>query len=161
VQKLAVYLITCELHGNKNYERINESICMIGDCIRPLSSFWLVNTSLSFNELYNFVNSLVERNDMFYITSISSAGIGRLDTEDTDWIKNKFFIPATPLAPTGNTRGPLSIQQPAAAAQSRPAAVQRPQPAQKPVVENKSSNAYRPSPAAARQRYPELHWDVE
>ena len=140
---MAVYLITCELYGSKNYERINESICMIGDCIRPLSSFWLVNTSLSFNELYNFINSLVERNDMFYITSISSAGIGRLDKEDTDWIKNKFFVPAASQTPTGNTRGPLSIQQPSAATQSRP------------------STAQRPSSAVSRQRYPEFNWDAK
>jgi hypothetical protein len=106
-------MITCELHHHKNYDHINERISKLGDCIRPLSSFWLVNTVLSFNELYNHINALVDRYDMFYITSISSAGIGRLDTEDTNWIKNKFFIPVTPLAPTGNTKGPMPIQQPA------------------------------------------------
>ncbi len=143
---LAVYLITCESYRQKNYDQINERISKLGDYIRPLSSVWLVNTTLSFNELYNHINAFVERNDMFYITSISSAGIGRLDMEDTNWIKNKFFIPVTPLAPTGNTKGPLSIQQPAPV-QKRSTVVQ------------KSTPARRQGSSTGRQRYPEMPWD--
>lgn len=144
---LAVYMITCELHRRNNYDQINDSISKLGDYIRPLSSFWLVNTALGFNELYNHINALVDRNDMFYITSINSAGIGRLDLEDTNWIKKKFFTPVTPLAPTGNTKGPLSIQQqPPASAQRRSTVVQRSVPGSRPS-------------SAGRQRYPEMPWD--
>jgi len=104
----------------------------LGDSIRPLSSLWLVNTSLSFNELYNHVNAVAERYDMFYITSIGSAGIGRLDLDDTNWIKNKFLMPGESLAPVGNPKGPLPIQ---------------------------NTVAQKPLPVRGRQQYPKLHWE--
>ena len=130
---MAVYLITYQLHNTKNDDFINEHMDKLGDCIKPLSSFWLINTALSFIELYNYVLSTVGRDDMFYITSISSPGMGRLDAEDTSWIKNKFLIPTTPIAPTGNPKGPIPVQE--------------------------LSPVQRPLPDRNRQQYPKLNWD--
>jgi hypothetical protein len=153
-------MITCELHNSKNYDPINERISKLGDCIRPLSSFWLINTTLSYNELYNHVNSVVGRDDMFYITSISSAGIGRLDIEDTNWIKKKFLIPVTPLTPTGTTRGPLPVKEPAYASNSPPYSQRSSGPGQKPAVPvQRPASPRKPASSVPRQRYPERNWD--
>ena len=129
---MAVYLITYEPNNKKNYDLIQERISKLGDSIRPLSSLWLVNTTLSYNELYNHVIAVAERYDMFYITSIGSAGIGRLDLEDTNWIKNKFLMQVTPLASAGNPKGPLPIQ---------------------------NAVSHKPLPVHGRQQYPKLHWE--
>lgn len=129
---MAIYLITYEPNNKKNYDLMKECISKLGDSIRPLTSFWLVNTTLSYNELYNHVNAVAERYDMFYITSIGNAGIGRLDLEDTNWIKNKFLMPVKPLAPDGNPKGPLPIQ---------------------------NTVSHKPLTVHGRQQYPKLHWE--
>lgn len=130
---MAVYLITYDLHNGKNSEQISEKIGKLGDCIKPLKSFWLVNTALSFTELYNYVVSTLGRDDMFYISAISSPGMGRLDMEDTNWIKNRFFIPVTPAEPSGNPKGPMPVQN--------------------------SPPVRRPLTVGSRQQYPRLNWD--
>jgi len=135
VYLIAVYLITYELHNDKNSDLINQRINKLGDCIRPLGPFWLVDTDLGFTELYNYVVATVDKNDMFYITSISSPGMGRLDMEDTEWIKKRFLIPAKSTAPSGNPRGPLPMQE-------QP-------PAQKPL------------PVRNKQPFPKLHWNSD
>jgi len=130
---LAVYLITYELHNNSNSAQISEKIGKLGDCIKPLKSFWLVNTAMSFTELYNHVVAAVGRDDMFYISAVSSPGMGRLDMEDTSWIKNRFIMPDTPAEPSGNPKGPMPVQN--------------------------SPPVRRPLPARSFNQYPRLNWD--
>jgi len=132
---IAIYLITCELHHNKNSDLINQRINKLGDCIRPLGPFWLIDTALSYTELYNYVVATVDKNDMFYITSINSPGMGRLDMEDTNWIKKKFLMPVTPNAPSGSPKGPLPVQE------------------QPPV--------HTPLPVRNKQPFPKLHWNSD
>jgi hypothetical protein len=66
---------------------------------------------MSFTELYNYVVAAVGRDDMFYISVVSSPGMGRLDMEDTNWIKDRFLIPVTPAEPSGNPKGPMPVQK--------------------------------------------------
>ncbi len=78
---MAVYLISYEPHDKKNYDIMKERISKLGDSIRPLTSLWLVNTTLSFNELHNHVIAVAERYDMFYITwrtTVSEAALGMI-----------------------------------------------------------------------------------
>ncbi len=89
------------MHNNSNSAQISEKIGKLGDCIKPLKSFWLVNTAMSFTELYNHVVAAVGRDDMFYISVVSSPGMGRLDMEDTNWLKKRFIMPDTPAEPSG------------------------------------------------------------
>lgn len=128
-------MITYELHNNKNSDLINQRINKLGDCIRALGPFWIVDTALSFTELYNYVVSMVDKNDMFYITSISSPGMGRLDMEDTNWIKKKFLMPVKPNAPSGNPKGPLPVRE-------------------QPPVQT-------PLPVRNKQQFPKLHWNSD
>jgi hypothetical protein len=94
-----VYLITYDLHRLKNYDFLHERIQKLGNCIRPLESFWLVDTSLDIHRLNDYIGASVDRDDNYYITTISNTGVGKLTTmDDWKWINSKFILPKQPLA---------------------------------------------------------------
>ena len=94
-----VYLITYDLQDVKNYDLISERIEQLGNCIRPLYSVWLVDTALNILQLHDYIQASVDSDDLFYITSIGTAGVGRLGhSAHWEWINAKF-LPNLALQP--------------------------------------------------------------
>lgn len=94
-----VYLISYDLHKMKNYPVLRKAIQSLGNCISPLESFWLVDTSMTLSQLNEVISKAVDSDDCFYIVPIKDVGVGKLlGTGTWDWIKLKLNI--VPLAPS-------------------------------------------------------------
>ena len=64
---MSVYLITYELHYDKDYQKINEAIESLGGCIRCLRSIWLVHTGLSITEVREILKESIDDDDSVLI----------------------------------------------------------------------------------------------
>ena len=62
-----VYLITYELHHDKDYQKINEAIESLGGCIHCLRSIWLVKTSFSLPEVHEILKDKIDADDALLI----------------------------------------------------------------------------------------------
>ena len=64
---MSVYLITYELHHDKDYQKIQGAIESLGGCIRCLRSIWLVHTGLSITEVREILKDSIDADDSLLI----------------------------------------------------------------------------------------------
>ena len=64
---MSVYLITYELHFDKDYQKINEAIESLGGCIHCLRSIWLVIHGLSITEVHEILKESIDDDDSLLI----------------------------------------------------------------------------------------------
>jgi len=75
----------------KNYPVLHDTIKKLGNCVRPLESFWLVDTSLTLLQLNDIILKAVDSDDCYYIVPIKETGVGRLLPDAPwAWINAKF-----------------------------------------------------------------------
>ena len=68
---MSVYLITYELHHDKDYQKIHDAIESLGGCIHCLRSIWLVNTSFSISEIHEILKDKIETaKDLLHLEEI-------------------------------------------------------------------------------------------
>lgn len=64
---LSVYLVTYELHHDKDYQKIHEAIESLGGCIHCLRSIWFVHTGLSLTEVREILKDSIDDDDSLLI----------------------------------------------------------------------------------------------
>lgn len=109
---IVVYLISYDLHKMKNYPKLHEKIQSLGNCIRPLESLWLVDSSLSIGQINDIVSGVIDNDDNYYITTINNSGAGILSKELWQWINGKFLGPADLRKGLSLGRNPLIRKNP-------------------------------------------------
>ncbi len=86
---MAVYLITYELHHDKDYGKIHEAIESLGGCMHCLRSIWLVNTSFSIPEIREILKDKIDADDSLLILKPSREWDGfNLPIPCKTWLKN-------------------------------------------------------------------------
>ena len=78
-----VYLITYELHHDKDYHRINEAIESLGGCIHCLRSIWLVKTGFSLPEIHEILKDKIDADDSLLILKPSLISHSNTSYHDT------------------------------------------------------------------------------
>jgi len=64
---MSVYLITYELHYDKDYQKIHEAIESLGGCIHCLRSVWFVSTGHSIAEVREILKESIDDDDSLLI----------------------------------------------------------------------------------------------
>ncbi len=86
---MSVYLITYELHHDKDYQKIHEAIESLGGCIHCLRSIWLVNTGLSITEVHEILKDKIDSDDSLLILKPSREWESlNLPIPCKSWLKN-------------------------------------------------------------------------
>ena len=86
---MSVYLITYELHHDKDYQKIHDAIESLGGCIHCLRSIWLVNTSFSISEIHEILKDKIDSDDSLLILKPSREWDGfNLPTVCKTWLKH-------------------------------------------------------------------------
>lgn len=85
---MATYLVSYDLIGKKDYERLFEHLRTYTTRARPLASLWTIVTEKSATEIRDGINQYVDADDKVLV--VKSAGVGAwrgLSAEVTDWLK--------------------------------------------------------------------------
>lgn len=85
---MATYLVSYDLIGKKDYERLFEHLRTYGTRSRPLASLWVIVTDKTAAEVRDGINQHIDADDKVLV--VKSAGVGAwrgLPTETTDWLK--------------------------------------------------------------------------
>ncbi|MGH7848860.1 MAG: hypothetical protein ACREOP_01040 [Thermodesulfobacteriota bacterium] len=86
---MSVYLITYELHHDKDYQKIHEAIESLGGCIHCLRSIWLVNTGFSIPEIREILKDKIDSDDSLLIIKPSREWDGlNLPIACKTWLKH-------------------------------------------------------------------------
>ena len=87
------YVVSYDLNApGQKYTKLHELIDSTSNAwCRPLSSFYLVRTNLSVNELSDRIRSILDDNDHFLIISVSNNKQGWLDEEQWEYIEKNIF----------------------------------------------------------------------
>ena len=86
---MSVYLITYELHFDKDYQKIHDAIESLGGCIHCLRSIWLVNTSFSISEIHEILKDKIDSDDSLLILKPSREWDGfNLPIACKTWLKH-------------------------------------------------------------------------
>jgi hypothetical protein len=64
---MSVYMITYELHHDRDYQKIQDGIRSLGGCIHCLRSVWFVKTSFSLSEIHEILKDCVDADDSILI----------------------------------------------------------------------------------------------
>ncbi|TFG76762.1 MAG: hypothetical protein E4H21_05415 [Thermodesulfobacteriales bacterium] len=68
---MSVYMITYELHHDKDYQKIHNGIKSLGGCIHCLRSIWFVRTSFSIPEMHEILKEYIDKDDSLLIIKTS------------------------------------------------------------------------------------------
>jgi uncharacterized SAM-dependent methyltransferase len=84
---MAVYLITYELHGSRDYKGLTDVIGSFDAWWHYIESTWLVVTNDDANEIFEKLRPHLDEGDYILITKINKDNQGSLPKKAWDWIK--------------------------------------------------------------------------
>lgn len=87
-----VVLVTYDLNKQgKNYSNLSSTLeAMCIDYIRPLKSFWLLNTGSSVEDISNAALKVIDADDRLFVTRLVNDKAGWLTREEWDWINSRL-----------------------------------------------------------------------
>ncbi len=87
-----VVIVTYDLNKQgKNYADLSstlEGLCT--DFIRPLKSFWLLDTEVSVNDISSAALSVMDADDRLFVTRLVSDNAGWLTQTEWNWINSRL-----------------------------------------------------------------------
>lgn len=87
-----VVIVTYDLNKQgKNYADLSstlEGLCI--DFIRPLKSFWLLNTGVSVEDISAAALKVMDADDRLFVTRLSRDNAGWLTQAEWDWISSRL-----------------------------------------------------------------------
>jgi len=86
-----VYLLTYDLHyPGQNYHGLKQIIENNFNWWHYMESAWLLYTSLSANQIWNTISSVIDENDRVLIIEVTNNKQGWLTREAWDWINSRI-----------------------------------------------------------------------
>lgn len=86
---MSVYLITYELHYDKDYQKIHDAIESLGGCIHCLRSIWLVSTGHTIAEVREILKESIDDDDSLLILKPSREWEGlNMPIACKNWLKH-------------------------------------------------------------------------
>lgn len=87
-----VHLITYDLNRpGKNYEDLYKAIKAIGTWWHYLDSTWLVETSLTPQQVWERLAPVVDKTDRVLVVKVTSSNSGWLTQEAWDWLNARSY----------------------------------------------------------------------
>lgn len=85
---MSTYLVSYDLIGKKNYERLFEYLRTYGTRSRPLMSVWVIVTDKSATEIRNEIDEYIDTDDKVLV--VKSGGLAawrHLSKQTADWLR--------------------------------------------------------------------------
>ncbi len=89
-----VLLITYELHeeASKDYSNLYAAIKEVsGIWNHPLTSHWLIQTSLTPQQVWDRLAGHIHKNDLLMVVRLTNSYSGWLPQATWDWLRSKLF----------------------------------------------------------------------
>lgn len=87
---MALLAISYDLHkSGQDYADLYKAIKMCGQCIHPLDSFWLLKTTLTYDQVYDKISSYIDNNDYLIVGVLSSCKY-KFNASDRKWIDDNW-----------------------------------------------------------------------
>lgn len=91
---MTAFCISYDLNSpGKNYNSLYTAIKALGDYRHDLDSTWLVNTSLSANQVYEKLKPSIDKNDRLLIIEIRDYRSGYMPKDTWQWIDENVPSP--------------------------------------------------------------------
>jgi len=87
---MPIYAISYDLNSpGQKYHRVKEAIESCGDSIKPMESFWLVDSNLTYSQISEKVRLVHDANDRHLVMRMSREYQGWLTQDAWDWINQR------------------------------------------------------------------------
>lgn len=89
---MATYLVSYDLVGQKDYERLFEHLRTYGTRSRPLKSLWVIVTSKTAEEIRNGIDRYIDDDDKVLVVRTGQGAAWRhLSKETGDWLRKWIY----------------------------------------------------------------------
>jgi len=87
---MPIYAISYDLNSpGQKYQRVKEAIESCGDSIKPMESFWLVDSNLTYSQISEKVRQVHDANDRHFVMRMSREYQGWLTQDAWDWLNRR------------------------------------------------------------------------
>ncbi len=87
---MPIYAISYDLNSpGQKYQRVKAAIESCGDSIKPMESFWLVDSSLTYSQISQKVRQAHDENDRHLVMRLSSEYQGWLTPDAWEWLNRR------------------------------------------------------------------------
>jgi hypothetical protein len=87
---MPIYAISYDLNSpGQKYQRVKDAIESCGDSIKPMESFWLVDSNLTYSQISEKVRQAHDANDRHLVLRMSREYQGWLTQDAWDWINRR------------------------------------------------------------------------
>jgi len=84
---MPIYVVSYDLNSpGQKYEQVKQAIESCGAWIRPMESYWFVDTNLTLAEVSQRVRQAHDANDMHFVQKVSKEYRGWLSQDVWDWL---------------------------------------------------------------------------
>ncbi len=86
---MSVYIITYELHHDKDYDKVHNGIKSLGGCIHCLRSIWFVKTGFSIAEIREILKDYIDDDDSLLVMKTTHEWFTmNMPTSCASWLKH-------------------------------------------------------------------------
>merc|ERR1712000_685094 len=87
---MPIYAISYDLNApDQRYQRVKEAIESCGESIRPMESFWLVDSHLPSWQISDKVKSAHDSNDLHLVMAVTADHSGWLPPYACEWLRQR------------------------------------------------------------------------
>jgi len=87
---MAIYAISYDLNSpGQKYDRMKQAIESCGESIKPMESYWFVDSSLTAAEVSRRVRQVHDANDRHFVQEVTIGHQGWLSQEVCNWLNQR------------------------------------------------------------------------